>query len=158
MLGSLTLADRSRQAPTPNNAPAAAEEAPIMSDEVSQFLEQVEQLRGKQIEDDQLRAREREEFMAAKRERQARREGESSSLSLSMPDPEVRNAACTMLARSCKETRKITDPKKTSRDQAVQLAGCKRWLVCLAAGSWQKTRSPHPGPPSSNRAPLPTLQ
>ncbi|OAR00406.1 hypothetical protein LLEC1_01357 [Akanthomyces lecanii] len=45
-----------------------------MSDEVSQFLEQVEQLRGKQIEDDQLRAREREEFMAAKRERQARRE------------------------------------------------------------------------------------
>lgn len=93
MLGSLTLADRSRQAPTPNNAPAAAEEAPIMSDEVSQFLEQVEQLRGKQIEDDQLRAREREEFMAAKRERQARREGESSSLSLSMPDPEVRNAA-----------------------------------------------------------------
>lgn len=48
-----------------------------MSDEVSQFLEQVEQLRGKQIEDDQLRAREREEFMAAKRERQARREGES---------------------------------------------------------------------------------
>lgn len=47
-----------------------------MSDEVSQFLEEVEQLRGKQIEDDQLRAREREEFMAAKRERQARREGE----------------------------------------------------------------------------------
>lgn len=48
-----------------------------MSDEVSQFLEQVEQLRGKQIEDDQARAREREEFLAAKRERQARREGES---------------------------------------------------------------------------------
>lgn len=56
-----------------------------MSDEVSQFLEQVEQLRGKQIEDDQLRAREREEFMAAKRERQARREGEPISLSLSRP-------------------------------------------------------------------------
>lgn len=73
--------------------PAAAEEEPIMSDEVSEFLEQVEQLRGKQIEDDQLRAREREEFMAAKRERQARREGEPMSLSLSRPDPEVRNTA-----------------------------------------------------------------
>lgn len=48
-----------------------------MSDEVSQFLEQVERLRGKQIEDDESRAREHEEFLAAKRERQARREGES---------------------------------------------------------------------------------
>jgi hypothetical protein len=48
-----------------------------MSDEVSQFLEQVERLRGQQIEDDEMRAREREEFLAAKRERQARREGES---------------------------------------------------------------------------------
>ncbi|EHK15632.1 uncharacterized protein TRIVIDRAFT_39161 [Trichoderma virens Gv29-8] len=47
-----------------------------MSDEVSQFLEQVERLRGQQIEDDEMRAREREEFLAAKRERQARREGE----------------------------------------------------------------------------------
>lgn len=46
-----------------------------MSDEVSQFLEQVERLRGQQIEDDEARAREREEFLAAKRERQARREG-----------------------------------------------------------------------------------
>lgn len=47
-----------------------------MSDEVSQFLEQVERLRGQQIEDDAARAREREEFLAAKRERQARREGQ----------------------------------------------------------------------------------
>jgi hypothetical protein len=52
-----------------------------MSDEVSQFLEQVERLRGQQIEDEEMRAREREEFLAAKRERQARREGESSILS-----------------------------------------------------------------------------
>lgn len=50
-----------------------------MSDEVSQFLEQVERLRGQQIEDDEARAREREEFLAAKRERQARREGESAT-------------------------------------------------------------------------------
>lgn len=50
-----------------------------MSDEVSQFLEQVEKLRGQQIEDDQIRAREREEFLAAKRERQARREGKKCS-------------------------------------------------------------------------------
>lgn len=48
-----------------------------MSDEVSQFLEQVERLRGQQIEEDEVRARELEEYMAAKRERQARREGES---------------------------------------------------------------------------------
>jgi len=47
-----------------------------MSDEVSQFLEQVERLRGQQIEEDEVRARELEEYLAAKRERQARREGE----------------------------------------------------------------------------------
>jgi hypothetical protein len=47
-----------------------------MSDEVSQFLEQVERLRGQQIEEDETRARELEEYLAAKRERQARREGE----------------------------------------------------------------------------------
>lgn len=49
-----------------------------MSDEVSQFLEQVERLRGQQIEEDEVRARELEEYLAAKRERQARREGESN--------------------------------------------------------------------------------
>ncbi|KAM3456004.1 hypothetical protein NHJ6243_008339 [Beauveria neobassiana] len=58
-----------------------------MSDEVSQFLEQVEQLRGKQIEDDQQRAREREEFMAAKRERQARREERARSISPQKSSP-----------------------------------------------------------------------
>ncbi|KAK5989894.1 p92-like protein [Cladobotryum mycophilum] len=52
-----------------------------MSDEVSQFLEQVERLRGQQIEDDEMRAREREEFLAAKRERQARREERARSIS-----------------------------------------------------------------------------
>lgn len=49
-----------------------------MSDEVSQFLEQVERLRDQQIEEDEVRARELEEYLAAKRERQARREGELS--------------------------------------------------------------------------------
>lgn len=49
-----------------------------MSDEVTQFLEQVERLRGQQIEEDEVRARELEEYLAAKRERQARREGEST--------------------------------------------------------------------------------
>ncbi|KAJ2969307.1 hypothetical protein NQ176_g8731 [Zarea fungicola] len=58
-----------------------------MSDEVSQFLEQVEQLRGKQIEDDQARAREREEFLAAKRERQARREERARSISPQKSSP-----------------------------------------------------------------------
>lgn len=47
-----------------------------MSDEVTQFLEQVKQLRGQQIEEDEVRARELEDYYAAKRERQARREGE----------------------------------------------------------------------------------
>ena len=46
-----------------------------MSDEVSQFLESVERMRGQQIEEDEVRARELEEYLAAKRERQARREG-----------------------------------------------------------------------------------
>lgn len=51
-----------------------------MSDEVSQFLEQVERLRGQQIEEDEVRARELEEYLAAKRERQARREGEMPNI------------------------------------------------------------------------------
>jgi len=60
----------------PLNIPSAERDAHNMSDEVSQFLEQVERLRGQQIEDDEVRARELEEFLAAKRERQARREGQ----------------------------------------------------------------------------------
>lgn len=115
-----------------------------MSDEVSQFLEQVEQLRGKQIEDDQLRAREREEFMAAKRERQARREGESLSLSLSMPDPEVRNAACTMLARLCKETRKKDRSKKDIK-RSGRTAG-RLQAMARPSGSWQLAENTVPSP------------
>lgn len=61
---------------TPPYIPSAERDAHNMSDEVSQFLEQVERLRGQQIEDDEVRARELEEFLAAKRERQARREGQ----------------------------------------------------------------------------------
>ncbi|EGX94514.1 gelsolin repeat protein, putative [Cordyceps militaris CM01] len=79
-----------------------------MSDEVSQFLEQVEQLRGKQIEDDQLRAREREEFMAAKRERQARREERARSISpqksspANTPSPRARPRAAANLPDTLK--------------------------------------------------------
>ncbi|KOS19212.1 Advillin [Escovopsis weberi] len=58
-----------------------------MSDEVSQFLEQVQRLRGQQIEDDEMRAREREEFLAAKRERQARREERARSISPQKSSP-----------------------------------------------------------------------
>jgi len=68
---------------------------PAMSDEVSQFLEQVERLRGQQIEDEEMRAREREEFLAAKRERQARREGESLSCLVPFPIPYSRHAPCS---------------------------------------------------------------
>lgn len=52
-----------------------------MSDEVSQFLEQVEKLRGQQIEEDEVRAKELENYLAAKRERQARREGKLACVS-----------------------------------------------------------------------------
>jgi hypothetical protein len=52
-----------------------------MSDEVSQFLEQVERLRGQTADEDEARAREHEEYLAAKRERQARREGEWGAIS-----------------------------------------------------------------------------
>ncbi|KAM5351227.1 hypothetical protein ACJ41O_003950 [Fusarium nematophilum] len=58
-----------------------------MSDEVSQFLEQVERLRGQQIEEDEVRARELEEYLAAKRERQARREERARSISPQKSSP-----------------------------------------------------------------------
>ncbi|EWY97803.1 hypothetical protein FOYG_02563 [Fusarium oxysporum NRRL 32931] len=58
-----------------------------MSDEVSQFLEQVERLRGQQIEEDETRARELEEYLAAKRERQARREERARSISPQKSSP-----------------------------------------------------------------------
>lgn len=47
-----------------------------MSDEVSDFLRSVEQLNHRRDEDDEARAREREEkILQQRRERQARREG-----------------------------------------------------------------------------------
>lgn len=60
-----------------------------MSDEVSQFLEQVERLRGQQIEEDDVRARELEDYLAAKRERQARREGEQRNRRKKGPWPSI---------------------------------------------------------------------
>ncbi|KAM0338862.1 hypothetical protein ACHAPU_011179 [Fusarium lateritium] len=58
-----------------------------MSDEVSQFLEQVERLRGQHIEEDEVRARELEDYLAAKRERQARREERARSISPQKSSP-----------------------------------------------------------------------
>ncbi|RDA84944.1 hypothetical protein CP532_5160 [Ophiocordyceps camponoti-leonardi (nom. inval.)] len=58
-----------------------------MSDEVSQFLEQVELLRGQQAEEGETRARELEDFLAAKRERQARREERARSISPQKSSP-----------------------------------------------------------------------
>ena len=49
-----------------------------MSDEVSNFLRSVEQLKDRRLEEDEARSRELEErIMQEKRERQARRAGES---------------------------------------------------------------------------------
>lgn len=54
-----------------------------MSDEVSDFLRSVEQLNHRRDEDDEARAREREEkILQQRRERQARREGTCSLPSL----------------------------------------------------------------------------
>lgn len=58
-----------------------------MSDEVSQFLEQVERLRGQQAGEDETRARELEDYLAAKRERQARREERARSISPQKSSP-----------------------------------------------------------------------
>ncbi|PHH68776.1 hypothetical protein CDD80_7247 [Ophiocordyceps camponoti-rufipedis] len=58
-----------------------------MADEVSQFLEQVERLRGQQAEEDETRARELEDYLAAKRERQARREERARSISPQKSSP-----------------------------------------------------------------------
>ncbi|KAL6834031.1 hypothetical protein J3E69DRAFT_325772 [Trichoderma sp. SZMC 28015] len=75
-----------------------------MSDEVSQFLEQVERLRGQQIEDDEMRAREREEFLAAKRERQARREERARSIS-----PQKSSPANTPSPRTLRRTVNLSE-------------------------------------------------
>ncbi|KAL7950851.1 hypothetical protein V8C42DRAFT_307744 [Trichoderma barbatum] len=75
-----------------------------MSDEVSQFLEQVERLRGQQIEDDEMRAREREEFLAAKRERQARREERARSIS-----PQKSSPANTPSPRTIRRTVNLSE-------------------------------------------------
>ncbi|KJK77400.1 hypothetical protein H634G_07139 [Metarhizium anisopliae BRIP 53293] len=75
-----------------------------MSDEVSQFLEQVERLRGQQIEDDEARAREREEFLAAKRERQARREERARSIS-----PQKSSPMNTPSPRSSHQSAQVSD-------------------------------------------------
>ena len=51
-----------------------------MSDEVSNFLRSVEQLKDRQLEEDEARSRELEErILQDKRERQARRAGEYKS-------------------------------------------------------------------------------
>ncbi|KAG5942919.1 hypothetical protein E4U53_007133 [Claviceps sorghi] len=88
-----------------------------MSDEVSQFLEQVERLRGQQIEDDAARAREREEFLAAKRERQARREGKLSK----------RVAMFLEMAISGTKSSPVNTPSPRSSRQNVQAFDAARF-------------------------------
>ncbi|KAJ4229800.1 hypothetical protein NW759_003168 [Fusarium solani] len=78
-----------------------------MSDEVSQFLEQVERLRGQQIEEDEVRARELEEYLAAKRERQARREERARSIS-----PQKSSPANTPSPRSSRRSIHLSEALK----------------------------------------------
>ncbi|KAM4057132.1 gelsolin repeat protein [Hirsutella rhossiliensis] len=86
-----------------------------MSDEVSQFLEQVERLRGQQIEDDEVRARELEEFLAAKRERQARREERARSIS-----PQKSSPVNTPSPRSKRRSAHLSDSLKLQSPTAVR--------------------------------------
>ncbi|KAH7329388.1 hypothetical protein B0I35DRAFT_44148 [Stachybotrys elegans] len=97
---------------------------PDMSDEVSQFLEQVERLRGQQIEEDEVRARELEEYLAAKRERQARREERARSIS-----PQKSSPANTPSPRSNRRSIHLTEALKLespipasaiARDQSLE--------------------------------------
>ncbi|KAJ4268796.1 hypothetical protein NW762_002864 [Fusarium torreyae] len=94
-----------------------------MSDEVSQFLEQVERLRGQQIEEDEVRARELEEYLAAKRERQARREERARSIS-----PQKSSPANTPSPRSSRRSVHLTEalrldsPGPSRDDSASQSA------------------------------------
>ncbi|KAJ6783645.1 hypothetical protein PWT90_06988 [Aphanocladium album] len=116
-----------------------------MSDEVSQFLEQVEQLRGKQIEDDQLRAREREEFMAAKRERQARREERARSISPQKSSPANTPSPRAATARSIN----ISDSLKL--DSSLHLDDSREHSVEPARGM-----SFSDSPTKENEAPIGT--
>ncbi|CAH0049001.1 unnamed protein product [Clonostachys solani] len=78
-----------------------------MSDEVSQFLEQVERLRGQQADEDEARAREHEEYLAAKRERQARREERARSIS-----PQKSSPANTPSPRSSRQIARLPEGSK----------------------------------------------
>ncbi|KAH7188309.1 uncharacterized protein B0J16DRAFT_90739 [Fusarium flagelliforme] len=94
-----------------------------MSDEVSQFLEQVERLRGQQISEDEVRARELEDYLAAKRERQARREERARSIS-----PQKSSPANTPSPRSSRRSVHLTEalrldsPKFSREDSASESA------------------------------------
>ncbi|KAK0389208.1 hypothetical protein NLU13_2783 [Sarocladium strictum] len=92
-----------------------------MSDEVSQFLEQVERLRGQQIEEDEVRAKELEDYLAAKRERQARREERARSIS-----PQKSSPANTPSPRSNRrslhrssDALRLESPQPHSREASV---------------------------------------
>ncbi|CAJ0553527.1 Ff.00g120390.m01.CDS01 [Fusarium sp. VM40] len=94
-----------------------------MSDEVSQFLEQVERLRGQQIEEDDVRARELEDYLAAKRERQARREERARSIS-----PQKSSPANTPSPRSSRRSIHLSealrlDSPGPSRDGSASQSG-----------------------------------
>ncbi|KAI6780122.1 Villidin-like protein [Emericellopsis cladophorae] len=86
-----------------------------MSDEVSQFLESVERLRGQQIEEDEVRARELEEYLAAKRERQARREERARSIS-----PQKSSPANTPSPRSSRQTSRVGEPPRVDLPAALE--------------------------------------
>ncbi|KAF7552829.1 hypothetical protein G7046_g7279 [Stylonectria norvegica] len=83
-----------------------------MSDEVSQFLESVERLRGQQIEEDEVRARELEDYLAAKRERQARRQGKPASLY--GRDMTLSSTPASGLSISVTERARSISPQKSS--------------------------------------------
>ncbi|KAI5465451.1 hypothetical protein BGZ63DRAFT_399919 [Mariannaea sp. PMI_226] len=120
-----------------------------MSDEVSQFLEQVERLRGQQIEEDEVRAKELEDYLAAKRERQARREERARSIS-----PQKSSPANTPSPRS---NRRSVYPSEALKLESPAVAGNEESSVARARaepeGKQENMSYPHSSPTKENESP-----
>ncbi|KAL6404103.1 hypothetical protein AUP68_13484 [Ilyonectria robusta] len=121
-----------------------------MSDEVSQFLEQVERLRGQQIEEDEVRARELEEYMVAKRERQARREERARSIS-----PQKSSPANTPSPRSNRRSVHLSEALKLESPGAAKEDDSSRARASAEPEGKQDAMSyPSSSPTKENESPL----
>ncbi|KPM36052.1 hypothetical protein AK830_g10518 [Neonectria ditissima] len=122
-----------------------------MSDEVSQFLEQVERLRGQQGDEEEVRARELEEYMAAKRERQARREERARSIS-----PQKSSPANTPSPRSNRRSVHLSEALKLESPGAAKDDGSHSPARASAEPEGKQAAMSYPGssPTKENDSPL----